>query len=93
MEGFGGNIYVPLEEYSFKMSFCIVPLNFSAGTPCFSATTMYMANKIAAGELIVMEVLTRSRGILWKSVSMSSRESMATPTFPTSPMAISSSES
>ena len=34
--------------------------------------------------LIVIEVLTRSSGIPSKSTSMSARESMATPTLPTS---------
>jgi len=42
---------------------------------------------------MVMDVLTLSRGILLKRVSISSNESIATPTFPTSPMAISLSES
>ena len=44
-------------------------------------------------ELMVMEVETSSRGIPWKSTSMSSRESMATPTLPTSPSAMGWSES
>ena len=62
-------------------------------TPCFSATAMYMARRMAAGALMVMEVLTLSRGIPSKRISMSSSESMATPTLPTSPWARGWSES
>ena len=79
--------------YSFRMSFWIVPFRDSAGTPCFSPTAMYMASRIAAVELIVIEVETSPRGIRAKRTSMSSRESIATPTFPTSPKAIGWSES
>ena len=86
-------MYVPLEEYSLRMSFWIVPLSFSGETPCFCPTAMYIASKTAAGALMVMEVLTWSRGIPSKRISMSSRESIATPTLPTSPMAISWFES
>ena len=42
---------------------------------------------------MVIEVETLSSGIPPKSVRMSSMESMATPTLPTSPCAIGSSES
>ena len=75
------------------MSFWMVPFRSLGDAPCFSATTMYMASSMAAGALMVMEVLTFSRGMPLKRVSTSARESMATPTFPTSPMAISLSES
>ena len=44
--------------YSFRMSFWIVPLRASNGTPCFSATARYMARRTAAGALIVIEVET-----------------------------------
>ncbi len=40
---------------------------------------------MAAGELMVIEVLTRSSGIPANSTSMSSSEVTATPHFPTSP--------
>ena len=40
---------------------------------------------IAAGALIVIETVTSSRGIPRNSVSMSSTESTATPSRPTSP--------
>ena len=43
--------------------------------------------------LMVIEVETRSRGMSLSRISMSSRESIATPTLPTSPLAIGSSES
>ena len=46
-----------------------------------------------AGALMVMEVDTLSRGMPWKRRSMSARESMATPTLPTSPWARGWSES
>ncbi|MPN63016.1 hypothetical protein SDC9_210770 [bioreactor metagenome] len=71
--------------YSFNMSFCIVPLNLSADTPCFSATAIYIANNTAAGAFIVIDVLTLSKGIPSNSISMSLSESIATPTLPTSP--------
>ena len=48
---------------------------------------------MAAVALIVIEVETRSSGMASKSVSMSSRLSIATPTLPTSPSACGSSES
>ena len=93
MEGLGGKMKVPREEYSFRMSFWMVPRSFSVGIPCFSATARYMARSTAAGALMVMEVLTWSRGMPLNRISMSWSESMATPTLPTSPMAISWSES
>ncbi len=71
--------------YSFKMSFWIVPASCFRGTPSCSATAMYIHKRIDAVALIVMEVLTRSRGSPCSSPSMSASESMATPTFPTSP--------
>ncbi len=64
---------------SLRMSFCSVPPSCARGTPCFSATAMYMHSKIAAGELIVIEVVISPRGMPSKSVSMSASESMATP--------------
>lgn len=42
---------------------------------------------------MVMDELTLSKGIPWNSISISARESIATPTFPTSPWAMGSSES
>ncbi|MBP2687786.1 MAG: hypothetical protein H6Q81_2691 [Deltaproteobacteria bacterium] len=79
--------------YSFRMSFWMVPFSAFAATPCFSPTAMYIASRMAAVELIVIEVETLPRGIRSNRSSMSSSESIATPTFPTSPNAIGASES
>ena len=79
--------------YSFRMSFWIVPEIFFQSAPCFSATARYIVQMIAAGELMVIEVVTPASGILSKSTSMSARELMATPHLPTSPSASAWSES
>src|SRR3990170_4836818 len=92
-DGFGGYMYVPRATYSLSTSFCAVPAIRSCGTPCFCPTTAYMATSTAAGALIVIDVLTWSRGIPSNIVSMSCRVSIATPTLPTSPCDIGSSES
>ena len=73
--------------YSFRMSFCSVPESVFQSAPCFSATARYMAQITAAGELMVIDVVTPASGIPSKSVSMSASELMATPHFPTSPCA------
>ena len=39
IDGWGGKMYVPRAAYSFRMSFCTVPVIFSGGHPCFSATS------------------------------------------------------
>jgi hypothetical protein len=83
--GRGGKMYVPRATYSLRMSFWIVPSRPAGATPCFSATATYMASRIMAGELMVMEVEIASRGIRSNRTSMSARVSMATPTLPTSP--------
>ncbi len=92
-EGRGGKTYSFCAWYSFKMSFCIVPLRAERATPVRSATWTYMARIGAAGELMVMDVETPPRSMPEKRVSMSSRVSMATPARPTSPLASGSSES
>ena len=79
--------------YSFRMSFWMVPFSSPAATPCFSPTAMYIASRMAAVELIVIEVETIPSGIRSNRSSMSSRESIATPTFPTSPNDMGASES
>ena len=84
---------VPRATYSFSTSFWAVPETFSRGTPCLSATATYIATRTGAGALIVIEVETRSSGMPSNTVSMSASESIATPTWPTSPAARSSSES
>ena len=84
---------VPRATYSLRTSFCAVPEIFSRGTPCLSATATYIATSTGAGALIVIDVDTVSSGMPSNTVSMSARESIATPTWPTSPAARSSSES
>ncbi len=71
--------------YSLKMSFWMVPEIFFQSAPCFSATTRYIAHRIDAGELMVIETVVFSRSMPSKRISMSSSESMATPHLPTSP--------
>lgn len=92
-DGFGGKMYVPRAMYSFSTSFWIVPVSLSALTPCSSATSWYRSSSSAAGALIVIDVDTLSSGIPPNSTRMSSIESIATPTLPTSPCAIGASES
>ena len=92
-EGFGGNIHSFWAIYSFKISFCIVPPNFSAAIPLFSAILTYIARMIAAGAFIVIETVTSSRGIPSKRISISAMVSIATPHLPTSPTALGLSES
>ena len=71
--------------YSLRMSFCNVPESFFQSAPCFSATAKYIAQMTAAGELMVMDVVTLERGIWSNKTSMSARELIATPHLPTSP--------
>src|SRR4030043_1434461 len=85
IEEVGGKIYVPRAMYSFSTSFWMVPFSLSGEIPCFSATAMYMAKSTVAGAFMVIEVLTLSRGIPLNNISISFKESIATPTFPTSP--------
>ena len=70
-----------------------MPIILSAATPCFSAATIYIAKSIDAVALIVIEVDTLSSGIPSNKISISLNESMATPTFPTSPLLTGASES
>ncbi len=60
---------------------------FDGSTPCSSATNSYINSRIAAVELIVIDVVTLSSGRPFSSARMSSSESIATPTLPTSPSA------
>ncbi len=93
IDGAGGKMNSFWAMNSLRMSFWSVPPSFAAGTPCFSATAMYMHSRIAAGELMVMEVVMSASGMPSKSVSMSARESMATPQCPISPRLVGASES
>ena len=75
------------------MSFWFVPASSSGATPCFSAATTYIASRTIAGALMVMEVEISPIGMPSKSRSMSSSESTATPSVPTSPRLSGESES
>ena len=87
IDGLGGYTYVPRAMYSFNRSFWMVPLMAVDGTPCSSATSSYMSSKMAAVELMVIDVVTLSSGRSFSNRRMSAIESMATPTLPTSPSA------
>ena len=63
IEGSGGKRNSFCAMYSFRMSFCIVPPSAARGMPRFSAAAMYIAQMIAAGLLIVIEVVTWSSGM------------------------------
>jgi len=75
------------------MSFCVVPASARGSTPCRFATATYSDSRMIAVALIVIDVDTRSSGMPSNSVAMSSIESIATPTLPTSPAASGWSES
>ena len=79
--------------YSFSTSFCTVPESADGGTPCCFATATYSDSRMMAVALIVIDVDTRSSGMPSNSAAMSSIESIATPTRPTSPAASGWSES
>jgi proline racemase len=85
MLGCGGKMYSFCAMYSFRMSFCVVPPSWSSREPCFCAVTRYIAQMIAAGELMVIDVVTSASLIPSKSVSMSFSDATATPQRPTSP--------
>ncbi len=93
IDGSGGNRNSFWATYSLRMSFCVVPSSRPRSTPVFSAATMYIAQIGAAGELMVIEVLTRSSGRPPSRTSMSARLLTATPQVPNSPSASGSSVS
>src|SRR3989454_369746 len=84
-------MYVDRATYSFRMSFWTVPRSDRRAMPRASPVATYRASRIAAVALIVMLVLTRSRGRPSRSVCISSRVEIATPTRPTSPRTIGAS--
>ena len=86
-------MYVDRAMYSLRMSFWTVPRRPWRAAPWASATATYIARRIAAVALIVMLVLTRSSGRPRNRVAMSSIVAIGTPTLPTSPRVIGSSES
>jgi hypothetical protein len=75
------------------MSFCTVPDSIRRSTCCRLATATYTDSRMIAVALMVIDVDTRSSGMPSNSTAMSSIESMATPTRPTSPAASGWSES
>ena len=79
--------------YSLRMSFWIVPASLAKSRPRSSATATYIASRIHALGLIVIETEICSRSISSNSASMSSSTSIATPSRPTSPIDFGSSES
>ena len=93
IDGPGGKSHSFWAMYSLRMSFWFVPSSSSGATPCFSAATTYMASRTIAGALMVIEVETSPMGMPSKRRSMSSRESTATPSVPTSPRESGESES
>ncbi len=93
IDGSGGKIHSFWAMNSLRMSVWIVPPSASGGTPCCSATQMYIASSIAAGALMVIDVVTCSSGMPANRSSTSARVSMATPSRPTSPSARGWSES
>ena len=93
MDGAGGKMYVPRATYSLRISFWIVPRSLRTSAPCLRATAMYIASRMPAGALMVIEVETCSSGISRNSVCMSSSDEIETPTLPTSPCASGSSAS
>ncbi len=93
MEGSTGKMYSFCAVYSLRMSFWMVPPRDAAGIPRFSAAAMYMAQMMAAGALMVIEVVTWSSGMPSNRISMSAREETATPHLPNSPIAGGSSVS
>src|SRR4051794_38224412 len=71
----------------------MVPPTLERGTPVLSAIDTYIASRMAAGELIVIDVDTEPTSMPSNRSSMSASVSTATPARPTSPKLISSSES
>ena len=84
---------MPLDKYSFVISFCVVPANCFLLRPLFSAVAIYKDNKYAAGAFIVIDVFIFSKGILSNNVIIFPMCDTGTPTLPTSPFDNTKSES
>ncbi len=91
MLGRGGKMNSFWAWYSFRMSFWSVPPSRARSTPEPSAVATYMASSTAAGELMVIDVVTAPRSMPAKRSCTSARVSTATPHLPTSPSARGSS--
>ena len=63
IDGRGGKMNSFCAWYSLRMSFCSVPPRSARATPDFSAAATYIASRIAAGELIVIDVVTALRSM------------------------------
>ena len=63
----------------------MVPESCASATPCSSAATMKPASTGSTAPFMVIDTLTRSRGMPANRRFMSSTESIATPALPTSP--------
>ena len=83
------NLGAPEAGFVNKANFHMLtnPLIALDGTPCSSATSSYSSSRMPAVELIVIDVVTLSSGRSARRWRMSSIESIATPTLPTSPSA------
>src|ERR1035437_1797618 len=79
IEGRGGKMYSFCAMNSLRMSFWMVPDSVCQSAPCFSATTRYIAKIMAAGELIVIDVVMSPTEMPSNSVSMSASDVMFTP--------------
>src|SRR2546428_14177362 len=78
-------MYVDRAMYSFRMSFWTVPRSDRRAIPCASPAATYKASRIAAGALVVMLVLTPSRGRPAGRGCISPAGEIAAPTRPTPP--------
>ena len=74
IDGRGGKMYSFCAMNSLRMSFWIVPDSVCQSAPCCSATTRYIAKIIAAGELIVIDVVMSPSEMPSNSVSMSASD-------------------
>ncbi len=85
IDGRGGKMYSFWAMNSLRMSFWMVPDSVRQSADWRSATTRYIAKIIAAGELMVIDVVMSPRWMPSKSRAMSASETMLTPHLPTSP--------
>src|SRR6476469_7407787 len=86
--GPGGKMYVPRDRYSLTMSFWVVPRSSRESTPWSAALATYRPSIHAAGALMVIDVFISPWGMPSSRVRMWPRWATGTPTFPTSPRAI-----
>src|SRR5207237_9736920 len=63
IDGRGGKMNSFCAWYSFRMSFWMVPPRSARAVPFFSASVTYIARSMAAGALIVIDVVNKQRTI------------------------------